>query len=104
MGGELRSPFVWFTLMLIGFAIAVAWCLIVVPALFVAEAGARLTLSERALVAAPMAVGSALMLIGGRAGKSAGTANLARHARVFDGAVVLGVVAAVAALLVLLIP
>jgi hypothetical protein len=82
---------------LIGLALAVAWCMVVLPTLFVAEAGARLTLSERALLAAPMAVASAVMIIGGRNGRSAGTAKLVRNGRLFEGAIALGGIAGIAA-------
>lgn len=101
MGGQLRFQYLWFIVVLIGLALAVAWCVLVLPALFVAEAGARLTLSERALLAAPMVVASAVMVIGGRYGKSVGGANLVRNRRLFEGAIVLGGIAGIAALWVL---
>ena len=100
--GHLRPQYVWFIVVIIGLALAVAWCVVVMPTLSVAEAGARLTLSERALLAAPMVVASALMVIGGRYGKSVGGANLVRNRRLFEAAMVLGGIAGIAALWVLL--
>jgi hypothetical protein len=83
--------------------LGVAWCAVVLPALFIAESGARLNLSERALVAAPMAVASALLVIGGRLGQRSNSRDAAeRGSAMFAGAVIVGILTGAAALVTLL--
>jgi hypothetical protein len=90
-------------MVVLGLALTTAWCVLGLPALFVAEAGAGLTLRERALVAMPLAVGGALLITGGhRASLGAGEAG--RWAAAGTGATVAGILAAIAALLVVSVP
>lgn len=90
-------------LIVLGLALCVAWCAWVLPALFIAESGARLNLPERALIAAPMAAASALLVIGGWLGhRSNFRSGAERGSAVFTGAVIVGILTGGAALVALL--
>jgi len=87
----------------VGLALTAAWCVLVLPALFIAEAGAGLSLRDRALFAVPLVMGSALLILGGtRAGEPAvGAAGATGLAQVV---VMVGVFAGLGAVLFLFTP
>jgi hypothetical protein len=87
-----------YTLVGVGAALAVGWCVLVLPALFIAEAGRGLTFGERAMIAAPLATGSALIIIGVSRARRSYDATGAPAA--LTAALLVGIVAALGAVLV----
>ena len=99
----MHSGSVSWGMIVLGLALTIAWCVLGLPALLLAEAGAGLTLRERALVAMPLAVGGALLITGGHR-VSSGAGEAGRGAAAGTGAMITGILAAIAALLVVSVP
>jgi hypothetical protein len=98
---NLRPRLVSWGLIVAGLALVAGWCALVLPALLVAESGAGLRLPERAPVAAPLAVASALLVVGGwLAGRRGPDAAGARRGTAVELAVLVGIATGVAAMLV----
>lgn len=90
-------------LVVVGFALTMAWCVLAFVALSIAEAGAGLSLRDRALFAAPLLTGSALLILGGNRA-SQPTVNAERATGLAHVAVMIGVFAGFGAVLFLLMP
>jgi hypothetical protein len=94
-----RSPVLPLSLIFVGLGLALGWCVMILPALFMAESGAGLDMGERALVVAPLAVASVLLIAGGRVGRSG--VGSGRGGAAFDAAVLAGMATGIGALLAL---
>jgi hypothetical protein len=88
-----------YTLVGVGAALTVGWCALVLPALFIAEAGRGLTFIERGMIAAPLAIGSALIIGGVSRARRSYDANGAPA--MLTVALLVGIVAALGVVLVL---
>ena len=91
-------------LIVLGAALVTAWCALLLPMLFVAEAGAGLSPSERAMVAAPSLVGSALLVLGGRVALRSGQSPARPRDGVWRLVILAGLVTGLAAILTLFLP
>lgn len=99
----MRRRLVPWVLVVVGLALTTAWCVLVIPALFIAEAGAGLSLRDRALFAVPLVIGSALLILGGkRAGQPTGSAE--RATGLAHVVVMIGVFAGLGVVLFVLMP
>ena len=100
----MRSRAVAIGLVVLGFIIFFGAGALLFFALFYAEAGAGLRLTERLLIATPMAVASALLIGGGRLGLRANQQPEPHgaHRAILVGGIMLGALAGMAAFLYLI--
>ena len=99
----MRSRIISWGLVVVGLGLTAAWCVLVLPALFVAEAGAGLTLRERGLIALPLIVGGALLIVGGSQARHP-SENRGRAVALALVVMMIGILAALTAIVFLFMP